>query len=328
MIAKFRSVAIAGTLLIALYQSALAQGGPPPAPAVTVAAPLSKRITQWDEYWGRFKAVENVEVRARVSGFIETVHFKDGSMIKAGDLLFTLDKRPFELAVDNAKAEVARIEAQVALAENEVDRAEPLARSKVLSDRDFDQRKSSLRAAQAQVLAAKANLKSAELNLEWAEVRAPISGRISDRKIDPGNLITGGATGATLLTSIVSLQPIHFEFDVSENDYLRYRRLLMAGQRPSSRDTQNPVRAKLADEEDWIHQGKMDFVDNTFNERSGTLRGRAIFENEESTLTPGVFARLQLFGGPCSYQMLQLYLIKPAKSFYPSMQKTKLFLFR
>ena len=269
----------------------------PPALPVTVAPPLAKRITTWDEYSGRFQAVERVEVRPRDSGFVEQVHFKDGSLVKAGDLLFTLDKRSFAIAVETAQAEIARQEAQVQLTGADVDRAEPLAKSKVMSEQVFDQRKASLAGAQAQLLSAKAALKAAELNLEWAEVRAPIAGRISDKKVDAGNLVAGGQAGATLMATIVSLDPIHFVFDVAEADYLRYARLNLAGERPSSRETANPVKVKLADEATWTHEGRMDFVDNALNERSGTLRGRAIFENKNGLLTPGVFARLALFGG-------------------------------
>jgi membrane fusion protein, multidrug efflux system len=288
---------IAATVALTICPQMLAaQGAPPPLP-VTVAPPLAKRITAWDEYSGRFQAVERVEVRPRVAGFVEQVHFKDGSLIKAGDLLFTLDKRPFAIAVDSAKADVARQEAQVQLTETDVERAEPLAKSKVLSEQVFDQRKASLASAQAQLLSAKAALKSAELNLEWAEVRAPISGRISDKKVDAGNLVAGGQASATLMATIVSLDPIHFIFDVAEADYLRYARLNIAGERPSSRETANPVKIKLADETEWTHDGTMDFVDNALNDRSGTLRGRAVVANKNGLLTPGVFGRLALFGG-------------------------------
>ena len=291
----YRFVAI--TLMVLLQAAPVsAQGAPPPLP-VTVASPLSKRILTWDEFSGRFQAVERVEVRPRVAGFVEQVHFKDGSLIKAGDLLFTLDKRPFEIAVESAKADVARQEAQVLLTQADVERAEPLAKSKVMSEQVFDQRKASLAGAQGQLLSAKAALKAAELNLEWAEVRAPISGRISDKKVDAGNLVAGGEASATLMATIVSLDPIHFVFDVAEADYLRYARLNIAGERPSSRETANPVKVKLADEKDFIHEGRMDFVDNALNERSGTLRGRAVFTNKDGLLTPGVFARLALFGG-------------------------------
>jgi membrane fusion protein, multidrug efflux system len=291
-----RLTTLALSLAISTATFAADAPAPPPLP-VTVAPPLAKRITTWDEYSGRFQAVERVEVRPRVSGFVEQVHFKDGSLVKAGDLLFTLDKRSFAIAVESAKADVARQEAQVQLTEADVERAEPLAKSKVMSGQVFDQRKASLAGAQAQLAAAQAALKSAELNLEWTEVRAPIAGRISDKKVDAGNLVAGGQAGATLMATIVPLDPIHFVFDVAEADYLRYARLNIAGERPSSRETANPVKVKLADETEFTREGRMNFVDNALNERSGTLRGRAVFDNKDGLLTPGVFARLALFGG-------------------------------
>lgn len=273
-----------------------AQAAAPPAIPVTVATPLAKTISTWDEFWGRLEPVQRVDVRPRISGFIEQVHFTDGVLVKAGDLLFTIDKRPFQIAVEVAKADIARQQAQLELARSEVERAEPLAKTKVLSDQVFEQRKSSLSVAEAQLAASKANLKTAELNLEWAEVRAPISGRISDRKVDAGNLVGLGQNGATLLATIVSIDPIHFVFDVSEADYLRYSRLYQSGQR-SSRENGIPVRMKLSDEADYKHEGRMDFVDNALNERSATVRARAVFDNKDGFLTPGVFGRLALFGG-------------------------------
>lgn len=272
-----------------------AQG--PPAPSVTVASPIAKRITTWDEYSGRFEAVETVEVRPRVSGFVDKVHFKDGQIVKVGDPLFTIDPRPFEIAAESARAEIARARAQVALALSEVERAAPLVKSGAVTERDFTQRSANLNVTEAQLQVAEANLKSAELNLEWTVVKAPISGRISDRKVDIGNLVIGGSQGTTLMTTIVSLDPIHFLFDASEADYLRYSRLAASGQRASSRDSSNPVLLKLADETDWTHKGAMDFVDNQFNPRSGTLRARAVLDNKEQLFSPGIFARLRLFGG-------------------------------
>lgn len=272
-----------------------AQG--PPAPSVTVANPIAKRITTWDEYSGRFEAVETVEVRPRVSGFVDKVHFKDGQIVKAGDPLFTIDPRPFEIAAESARAEIARARAQVALALSEVERAAPLVKSGAVTERDFTQRSANLNVTEAQLQVAEANLKSAELNLEWTVVKAPISGRISDRKVDIGNLVIGGSQGTTLMTTIVSLDPIHFLFDTSEADYLRYSRLAASGQRASSRENSNPVLVKLADETDWPHKGTMDFVDNQFNPRSGTMRARAVLDNKDQLFSPGIFARLRLFGG-------------------------------
>lgn len=273
----------------------LAQG--PPVPTVSVAQPIAKRITIWDEYSGRFEAVETVEVRPRVSGFVDKVHFKDGQIVKAGDPLFTIDPRPFEIAAESSRAEVARARAQVSLAMSEVERAAPLVRSGAVTERDYTQRSANLNVTEAQLQVAEANLKAADLNLEWTMVVAPISGRISDRKVDIGNLVIGGSQGTTLLTTIVSLDPIHFIFDTSESDYLRYVRLGLAGKRESSRDAASPVRIKLADESDWAHEGSMDFLDNQFNPRSGTMRGRAILDNKEQIFAPGIFARLRLFGG-------------------------------
>lgn len=286
-----------GTALIAAgVVPALSQGALP-LPSVTVATPLAKRITTWDEYSGRFEAIESVEVRPRVSGFVEKIHFKDGQLVKAGELLFTIDPRPFAIAVDSAKAEIARAQAQVDLADNEVERARPLVKSAVVTERDFDQRKANLSVARAALQTTQASLKSVELNLEWSKVVAPISGRISDRKIDVGNLVTGGAVNPALLATIVTVDPIHFVFDVSESDFLRYSRLNLSGERASSREVSNPVKIRLADEQDFTHAGKMDFVDNALNPRSGTLRGRAIVENTNQLLQPGLFGRVALFGG-------------------------------
>jgi len=290
------SVAAACLIVLAAARVASAQA-PPQGLPVTVAPPLFKSVTTWDEYSGRFEAVERVDVRPRVGGFIDKVHFKDGSLVKIGDLLFTLDKRPFEIAVESAKAEIARQEAQVQFAFADLERAAPLAASKVMSEQVFDQRKATLSQAQAQLAAAKASLRSAELNLEWTDVRAPIAGRISDKKVDPGNVVAGGGADATLLARIVSIDPIHFVFDVSETDYLRYARLNLSGARQSSRDIANPVKVKLADETEFTHPGRMDFVDNALNERAATMRGRAVFENTNGLFSPGMFARLALFGG-------------------------------
>ncbi|WP_284177462.1 efflux RND transporter periplasmic adaptor subunit [Rhabdaerophilum sp. SD176] len=290
-------------VLAAATSHALAQGAPP-APPVQVSAPLAKKITLWDEYTGRFEAREQVEVRARVSGFIEKVHFRDGQVVNKGDLLFSIDQRPFQLSVDAARADVERAKAQVALAENEVERAEGLTRNQTITARDLDQRKANLASARASQQAAEANLKQAELNLEWTEVRAPIGGRISDKRVDAGNLITGAQGGATLLTNIISVDPINFIFEASEADYLRYSRLLQSGDRPSGREKPLPVRVRLADEADWKREGRMEFVDNQLNARSGTIRGRAIFANQDQFLTAGTFGRLQLYAGELDALMI------------------------
>jgi len=291
-----------GLVLTAVFTStaltafdAAAQGAPP-APPVQVANPLAKRITNWDEFTGRFEASEQVDVRARVSGFIDKVQFRDGSLVQKGDLLFTIDQRPYKLAVDVTRAEVARAKAQVELAQNEVERAEGLTQNRTITARDVDQRRANLNSAIGSLQGAEANLKNAELNLEWTEVRAPLAGRISNRRVDPGNLIAGGQSGATLLTTIVAVAPIYFTFDVSEADFLRYSRMSNPREE-AAKDSGTIVEVRLSDEPKWGRRGKVNFLDNALNARSATIRGRAVFENKDQFLTPGTFGRLRLFAG-------------------------------
>jgi RND family efflux transporter MFP subunit len=291
-----RLLALAGLSLLSLSTAAFAQGGPPAMP-VGVSEPVAKRVTQWDEYSGRFEAVASVEIRARVSGFIDKIDFRDGQIVKVGDPLFTIDKRPYEIAVDVADADVARNKAQVDLAELQVNRGASLIASRTITEAEQDSRKSTLAVARAQLKSAEAALRNAQLNLEWTNVTAPIAGRISDRKVDAGNLISGGQSGATLLATIVTLDPIRFVFDISEADHLRYSRLILSGALASSRDGANPVRIRLSDETEWKRTGKVDFVDNAMTARSGTIRVRALVDNKDQLLTPGIFGRLQLFGG-------------------------------
>lgn len=271
----------------------------PPPPQVTVAQPLAKSVPRWDEYTGRFEPLQQVEVRPRVSGAVDTINFVDGQIVKTGDLLFVIDPRPYQIAVDSAKADVAKAQAQIEVSANDVTRAQQLVETRAITVRDVDQRRANLDVANAQKLSAEAALHNAELNLEWTQVRAPIPGRVSDHRIDVGNLVQGGQSVGTLLTTIVTLDPIHFLFDASEADYIRYSRLAVDGERPSSREFKNPVMVRLADEDNWSHShsGVMDFVDNQLNARSGTIRGRAIFENKDLFLLPGTFGRLRLFGG-------------------------------
>jgi multidrug efflux system membrane fusion protein len=283
--------------LLGSCDSKLVAAADPPLPTVTVSQPLMKKITEWDEYTGRFVAVNTVDVRARVSGFIDSIHFKDGQIVKQGDLLFIIDPRPYRLAVEQATADRERARAKLTIATSDLERATPLLRDQTVTQREFETRKSTQQDAAAAVMSADAALKQAQLNLEWTEVRAPIAGRISDRRVDAGNLISGGQSGATLLTSIVSIDPIHFVFDGSEVDFLHYLHLAARGARQSSRDAPNPVAVRLADEIEFKHLGQMDFVDNVINQKTGTIRGRAIFDNKDGLLTPGFFGRLRLFGG-------------------------------
>jgi multidrug efflux system membrane fusion protein len=268
----------------------------PPPPPVQVANPLPKRIVQWDEYTGRFEAVQRVEVRPRVSGFLEQIHFTDGALVQKGDKLFTIDQRPYQIALDSAKAALLRAQASVARTAADLARAQQLVRTAHVTMRDYDQRKADFDSARADELSAEASMRSAQLNLEWTDVTAPVAGRISDRRVDVGNLVSD-ANGGTLLTTIVSLDPIYFTFEGSEADYLRYVRMSRQGQRPSSRDAANPVQVKLADENAWLHNGHMNFVDNEMSARSSTIRGRAIFDNKDFFFLPGTFGHLRLYGG-------------------------------
>ncbi|MCW3474950.1 efflux RND transporter periplasmic adaptor subunit [Limobrevibacterium gyesilva] len=276
-------------------RAAAAQDGPP-APQVAFAVPLARRVAQWDEYTGRFEAVQRVEVRPRVSGYIAAIHFTDGAIVAKGDVLFTIDPRPYEIAVEQARADVLRNQAQVQQAAVDFSRAQDLVRTAAVTVRELDQRRATLDVDRAQLMSAEASRRNAELNLEWTRVTAPFAGRISDRKVDAGNLVTG--TGdPTLLTTIVTLDPIHFVFEASETDYIRYARLNASGQRPSSRDVPNPVQVRLSDETEWTHMGRMNFVDNEVNAHSGTIRGRAVFDNKDYFFAPGTFGRLRVFGG-------------------------------
>ncbi|MBM3563254.1 MAG: efflux RND transporter periplasmic adaptor subunit [Alphaproteobacteria bacterium] len=286
----------AALLYFAQAAEAQAEG---PAPEVVVSRPLARTIPNWDEYTGRFEPLKQVEVRARVSGALEKINFTDGQFVKAGDVLFVIDQRPYQIAVDSARAELARAQAQAAMSSRDYARAQEMTQGRTITARDVDQRRASSDIAKAQVLSAEAALRNAELNLEWTQVRAPISGRVSDRRVDPGNLVQGGQAGATLLTTIVTLDPIHFVFDASEADYIRYARAAER-RKELSHELKNPVSVRLADETEWTRSGVMDFLDNQINRRSGTIRGRAIFDNKDYFLTPGAFGRLRLFSGDMS----------------------------
>ena len=271
-------------------------GMPGGAPPVSVSVPLKSEIIEWDEYTGRFEAVESVDIQARVSGYLESIHYEDGQLVKKGDLLFVIDPRPFEAVVERAEAEVERAEARVQYTTTEAQRAEELVGRGNISREQFDLRVQERSQALAELDAMRADLKTARLDLEFTRIKAPVGGRISDNFVSVGNLVAGGNTNATVLTRIVSLNPIYFVFDGSESAYLNYQRLQQAGDRPSSRDAENPVQIRLSDEKDFMHTGYMDFVDNRVDPNTGTIRGRAVVENTDYFLTPGVFGRMRLRG--------------------------------
>ena len=264
-----------------------------PVPAVR---PQVRELVEYDEYTGRFAAVNRVEVRARVSGYLATAAFAEGQRVEAGDLLFVIDQRPFRIAVDAAQAELDEMLAGLDLATTEAQRAQTLRKGRVISQEDLDQRIQAEAVASARLAQAKATLAHARLNLEFTEIRAPISGRIGRRRLDVGNMVIGGDVQGTLLGTIVQEDPIHFYFEVSEADFLRYARLYQAGARPASRYTANPISVKLLDEEEFLHRGAMDFVDNELNTTTGTVLGRGVLANPDGLLQPGLFGRVRLPG--------------------------------
>jgi multidrug efflux system membrane fusion protein len=275
--------------------SAKEQAAAPPPTAVTVAAPIKRQVVDYDEYVGRFVAVNSVEVRARVSGYLEALHFKDGQLVKEGDLLFTIDRRSFENAAAQARANLSTAKSNLSYTEADFTRGQQLVRDKTITDQTFEQRSQAFRNAQAAVTNAEAALRTAELDLEFTELRAPIAGRIGDRRVTPGNLVTGGTGGSTtLLATIVSTDPIYFEFTFDEASYLRYERNSKNGKDVASRNGPVNVGLKLIDEKDFVHQGRMDFIDNVIERATGTIRGRAVFANSNSVFTPGMFARVRV----------------------------------
>jgi membrane fusion protein, multidrug efflux system len=278
------------------------QAAPPP-PTVTVATPVKQTVTDMDEYVGRFIPVDSVEVRARVDGQLDAVHFTDGQKINKGDLLFTIDRRPFENALAQARGNLLTAQSNLTFAESDLQRGQQLVRERTISEQVFDQRAQTHRNARASVAANEAVVKQAELDLEWTEVRAPIAGRIGDRRVSPGNLVASGA-GAPLLTTIVSTDPMRFEFTFDEASLLRYDRLARQNAEDTTRGLSLPVKLRLIDETDFTHQGRMDFVDNTITFGTGTIRGRAVFANKDDLFVPGMFGRVQIPAGPPAEALL------------------------
>jgi len=293
------ALALALACFIASCGERQQQGGAPPPPTVTVAKPIKRTVFDFDEYVGRFTAINSVEVRARVSGYLDKLHFKDGQLVKQGDLLFTIDKRPFQNTLDQARANLVQAQSNVAYTEADYTRGQALVRDKTITDQTFEQRAQAFRNAKASVTANEAAVRQAELDLEFTELRAPVNGRIGDRRVSPGNLVTGGTSGnTTMLATIVSIDPIYFEFTFDEASYLRYERLAKKGEDIASRNASVQVALKLIDESDFDHEGRMDFVDNVIERATGTIRGRAVFANPSEVFTPGMFARVRVPGSP------------------------------
>src|SRR6185503_18572066 len=298
---RFQRLAGAAALVLATAIAGCQKQKPPVAispPAVSVVQAVHREIIEWDEYIGRLESPETVEIRARVSGYLDKVHFKEGKEVKKGDLLFTIDQRPYRAEFDHAEAEYQRALSQTELAKNDAERAKRLIVTKAISEEDYDTKLKTYLAAQATEKSAKATLESARLNLEFTEIRAPISGRIGRAVVTEGNLISSGVagSGATLLTTIVSLDPLYLYGDADERAILKYLRLRREGTRVSARDEQIPAEMELADETGFPHKGYMDFVDNRIDPTTGTMRARGVFTNADHGLSPGFFARIRIPG--------------------------------
>jgi len=261
---------------------------------VSVATVVQRSIVEWDDYTGRIQAVDRIEVRPRVSGYLAGLHFREGALVSAGDLLFVIDDREYRAAVDAARADLARAEARRVVAGQEMARAEALIEARAVSRGELEARQAERLQAEADTLAARARLAQAELQLSFTRVRAQVTGRTGQALVRPGNLVTAGES---LLTTVVTIDPVHVVFDGDERAYLRYQQLARNGERPSSRDARNPVLVGLADDEGFPHRGEMDFMDNAVDPATGTIRGRAVVPNPEGVLTPGLFARVRLLGG-------------------------------
>jgi RND family efflux transporter MFP subunit len=278
------------------------QSSAPPPPAVTVAKPVERTVVDQDEYVGRFVAVDSVEIRSRVSGYLSEIHFTDGQTVKRGDLLFLIDHKPFQIVLDQMRANLAQARANLAYTEADLARGQELVRNKTMTEQVFDQRKQAKSVAEAAVASQEAMVHQAELDLnDYSELRAPVDGRIGDRRVSVGNLVTGGnGSNTTLLATIVSVDPIRFEFTFDEASYLRYQRFAGTTANTQMANGQGgvPITVKLIDEPDFAHTGTMDFVDNVIDRSSGTIRGRAVLANSAGLFTPGMFGRIRVPGSP------------------------------
>lgn len=275
-------------------QQAAAPGGAPPALPVTVSAPLVETLQEWSDFTGQFQAQESVEIRARISGYLESVNFNDGQLVKKGDLLFVIEPRPFEIALDSAKADLAQAEAQLDLAKVQLERTAELHKKSYASGQTFDERAAEVKNSTAALNKARAEVDRAQLNLDYTRVLAPVSGRVSRHEVSVGNLVVGGTGETTLLTTIVSLDPIWLTFNVSEGDGMTYKRLIQKGEVESARSNSVAVQGQLMDETDWPLKGTIDFVDNRYDRSTGTIRVRASFPNKDLFITPGQFGRVRV----------------------------------
>lgn len=287
----------AGALLYQYWgfwkEEQVAPAAPPP-PTITVANPLVKEMRTWTDFTGQFEARESVEIRARVSGYLESINFTDGQLVKKGDLLFVIEPRPYEIALAQAKAQLTQTEAQLQLAELQLQRTAELRKNDFASKETYDQRVAEVTSATASRDNAIASVDQAQLNLDYTHVTAPVSGRVGRHEVSIGNLVMGGTGTTTLLTTIVSLDPIWLMFNVSEGDGMAYKRLVQRGEIKSPRDNAIEVQGQLMDEKTWSLKGTIDFVDNQYDRSSGTIRVRASFDNPDLFITPGQFGRVRV----------------------------------
>lgn len=291
---------IRSVLGLALFAALAACGdsAPPPEPPptpVSVAQVIDRDIEEWAEYSGRLEAIESVEIRPRVSGYVLKVNFDEGKEVRKGDLLATIDPKPFQADLERARAEVERVSSELELARSDLSRSEKLLSSRAISQEEYDQRVAQRRSASASLRAAQAAVDTAQLNVGYTRVTSPIDGRVGRAEVTEGNLVSGGQSGqATRLTTVVSIDPVFAYFDAAEADYLHFVEMARRGERPSSRDEKNAIRMGLANEQGFPHMGYMDFIDNVVDPNTGTIRARAVFTNTDRYLTPGLFVRLQL----------------------------------
>ena len=283
------------SVLLVGCDNSVAQNAAPPAPAVSAADVVVKSISQWDSFNGRIEAVESVQLRPRVSGYIDKVNYTDGQEVKKGEVLFTIDDRTYRAALEQAQANLARAKTQASLAQSEANRTDKLINTHLVSREEWEQRRSAAVQAQADIRAAQAAVDAAQLNLDFTKVTAPIDGRASRALITSGNLVTAGDT-ASVLTTLVSQKTVYVYFDVDESTYLHYQNLARSGQGASSNHTALPVEIGLTGEEGYPHQGKVDFLDNQLTPSTGTIRMRALLDNSQRQFTPGLFARVRLPG--------------------------------
>lgn len=295
-----RSILLGAGLLALGACSKSAPPAPPP-PGVTVAVPLQREIVDWDEYVGRFEAIQDVELRPRVSGTIDRVLFANGQHVRTGQPLFTIDPRPYAATLAQARAQVAKAQATLTNAQSELARASKLLGAEAISKEEYETKLANVRSAQADLGAGNANVTTAQLNLGFTTVRSPITGIVSDRRVSQGNYAT---EATTVLTRVVSTDPIWFSFDGAESFYLKYLRQAKSGERGSSRTTANPVDVQLADETGYRWHGHMQFVDNAIDPNSGTIRAHAVISNRDGFLTPGLFGRARLLGSGTYHALL------------------------